>query len=277
MRVMGKGRSMKILHVVLTVAAIGAGGKGAAHEFWIDPAAFVLAPGAEVTAQLRVGEAYRGSPQAYLPRTFTRFDVVTGGASRPVEGRLGDIPALALDGLPEGLAVVVHETAGQDLTWSDWARFVGFAEHKDLGDVAALHLARSLDREDVREVYVRYAKALIAVGNGAGADARTGLRTEFVALANPYIDDVTGGVAVQLWLDDAVRSNEQVEVFERAPDRTVTVTTLRTDADGIAVIPVRPGHSYMIDAVVLEPLDPVADTDPEWRTLWANMTFAVPG
>jgi uncharacterized GH25 family protein len=61
---MGKGCSMKILHVVLTVAAIAAAGKGAAHEFWIDAAAYVVSPGETVEAQLRVGEAYRGSPQA---------------------------------------------------------------------------------------------------------------------------------------------------------------------------------------------------------------------
>jgi hypothetical protein len=187
------------------------------------------------------------------------------------------MPALALEGLPEGLAVVVHETAGRDLTWPDWARFAGFAEHKDLGDVAALQATRGLDRDDVREVYIRYAKALVAVSDGAGADARMGLRTEFVALANPYTDDLTGGVPVQLWLDDAVRAEEQVELFEKAPDGTVSVSLHRTGPDGIARLPVRPGHRYMIDAVVLEPVNPLSDTAPEWRTLWANMTFAVPG
>lgn len=268
---------MRIWTLALTVAAIALGGKGVAHEFWIDATAYAVAPGDTLEAQLRVGEAYRGSTQVYLPQNFTRFEVVTGGAALPVEGRMGDRPALAMEGLPEGLAVVVHETTGLDLTWSDWERFVGFAEHKDLGDVAALHAARGLDRDDVREVYVRYAKALVAVGDGAGADARMGLRTEFVALANPYTDDLAGEFPVQLWLDDAVRADEQVEVFDRAPDGTVIVATLRTDANGIARLPVQPGHVYMIDAVVLEPLDPVADTDPEWRTLWANMTFAVPG
>lgn len=268
---------MKIWKLALTVAAIALGGKGMAHEFWIDPAAFMVAQGDTLEAQLRVGEGYRGGPQIYMPRAFARFDLVTGAVVNPVEGRLGDIPALSVEGVAEGLVVVVHETAGQDLTWSEWERFVGFAEHKDLGDVAALQAARGLDRENVREVYVRYAKSLIAVGDGAGADARQGLRTEFVALDNPYTDELSDGFAVQLWLDDAVRADEQVELFDRAPDGTVTITTHRTDAQGVARLAVQPGHSYMIDAVVLEPLDPEAEADPEWRTLWANLTFAVPG
>ncbi|MBF9059543.1 DUF4198 domain-containing protein [Rhodobacterales bacterium HKCCSP123] len=267
---------MKVLHVALTLAAIAAGGKGAAHEFWIDPAAFAVAPGTTIAADLRVGEGFRGSTQSYLPRNFTRFDVVTADGVRPVEGRLGDIPALSMAEMPEGLAVVVHETTARDLTWSEWERFLGFAEHKDLGDVTAMQAARGLDQEGVREEYFRYAKALIAVGGGAGADARMGLRTEFVALANPYTDDLSEGLPVQLWLGDAVRADEQVEMFDEAPDGTVTVTLHRTDTDGIARLPVTPGHRYMIDAVTLEAVDPVEEAGPEWRTLWANMTFAVP-
>ncbi len=267
---------MKIWKLAVTLAVIVAGGKGAAHEFWIDPAVFAIASGGTIEAQLRVGEAYRGSTQAYLPRNFTRFDVVSGGVARPVEGRLGDIPALVMADMPDGLAIAVHETTGLDLTWPTWDRFVAFADHKDLGDVAAMQEARGLDRDGVREEYFRYAKSLIAVGDGAGADLRMGLRTEFVALANPYTDDLSAGFPVQLWLDDALRADEQVEVFERTPDGAVVITFARTDAEGVARLPVRPGHDYMIDAVVLEPVDPFLDTDPEWRTLWANMTFSVP-
>ncbi|NKX43088.1 DUF4198 domain-containing protein [Roseicyclus persicicus] len=269
---------MRILRLAVTVAAIALGGKGAlAHEFWIDPDAFVVAPGAVVAADLRVGEEFRGNAQAYLTRNFDRFEIRTGGEVRPVEGRLGDIPALSVAGLPEGLAVVVHQTRALPLTWSEWERFLSFAEHKDLGDVTAMQAARGLDQVDVRETYIRYAKSLVAVGEGAGQDARVGLRTELVALTNPYTDDLSGGMAVQLWLDDAVRADAQVELFDEAPDGSVTITLHRTDADGIARLPVTPGHRYMVDAVALEPVEPAAATDPEWRTLWANLTFAVPG
>ena len=269
---------MRIVKLALTLAALVAGGKGAiAHEFWIDPVAFEVATGQTVEANLRVGEAYRGGPQPFLPQGFARFDLVTEGAVRPVEGRLGDIPALRMDGLSEGLAIILHETAGQSLIWSEWDRFLSFADHKDLGDVTAMQAARGLDQQDVAEVFFRYAKSLVAVGQGAGTDRRVGLRTEFVALANPYVDDLAGGFAVQLWLGDTPRADTQVELFAKAPDGAVDVTLHRTDGQGIVRLPVLPGQRYMIDAVVLEPLVPLAEGDPEWRTLWANMTFAVPG
>lgn len=269
---------MRFVKLTLPIVALIAGGKGAfGHEFWIDPVNFSIAPDQQLEAHLRVGEGYRGAPQPYLPQSFTRFDVVTDGAPRAVAARLGDIPALAMQDLPDGLAVIVHETSAQDLVWSEWDRFLAFGAHKDLGDLTAMQAARGLDQLEVAEVFLRYAKSLIAVGQGAGMDARMGLRTEFVALANPYRDDVTDGFAVQLWLDGAPRPDVQVELFAKAPDGAVAVTLHRTDDQGIARLPVAPGHRYMIDAVALEPLEPLAEGDPEWRTLWANLTFEVPG
>jgi hypothetical protein len=272
---MTKEAPMKTILMALTLTALTLAGKAQAHEFWIDPLEFEVQPGEAVVAHLRVGTEFEGSSQSYLPRNFARFDIVAGDNIMPVEGRMGDIPALDMAGVPEGLAVVVHETTERRLTWSEWERFVGFIDHKDLGDIAAMQAARGLDQIDVREGFTRFAKSLIAVGDGAGADSRVGLRTEIVALANPYTDDVAGGLPVQVWLDDTPRADVQVELFERAPDGTVTITLHRTDADGIAVLPVRSGHVYQADSVVLDPVAPVAERDPEWLTYWANLTFAV--
>ena len=269
---------MKTLKIIATIALLTLAGKGAfAHEFWIDPTAFVVAPDAMLAADLRVGEAYRGGPQPYLTQSFTRFEIVQDGRARPVTGRLGNIQALQMGDLSDGLAVIVHETTGQMLTWTGWDRFLAFAEHKDLGDVTAMQAARGLDQEGVTEVYIRYAKSLVAIGDGAGMDGRMGLRTEFVALTNPYRDDPALGFAAQLWLDDAPRADVQVEVFAKSPDGAVAVSLARTDAEGIVRLPVAAGMRYMIDAVVLEAVAPDQPTDPEWRTLWANMTFCVPG
>jgi uncharacterized GH25 family protein len=251
--------------------------KSNAHEFWISPEAYRAAVGDAVLADLRVGEEFRGSAQSYVPRNFTRFEVITPGAVLPVEGRIGDLPALNAEDLPEGLAVVVHETTVRDLTWDEWDRFAAFAEHKGLGDVATMQEERGLDRIDVREDYFRYAKSLIAIGHGHGQDGVVGLRTELVALANPYTDDLAGALPVQLWLDGEPRRTSQVEVFSRSVDGgDAELTLYETDGNGIVVISVAPGTEYLVNAVTLEPVEPSGDTDAEWRTLWASLTFEVP-
>lgn len=248
-----------------------------AHEFWIDPERYQVAPGEPVVAQLRVGSEFKGSVQSYFPQRFARFDVKMGETLLPVEGRIGDIPAMDMVLPGEGLAVIVHETKGDTLRYRERALFENFVAHKDLGDVLERHAARGLPVLEFREAYTRYAKALVAVGNGAGADGEVGLHTEIVALANPYTDDLSGGVPVRVLYEGAPRDNAQVELFAENAAGEVEITLHRTDESGIAVLPVTPGTEYLVDAVVMEDTgndDP--DAGPVWHSAWAALTFRTP-
>ncbi len=247
-----------------------------AHEFWIDPLAHRVAPGDRIEANIRVGEAYEGTALSYIPRRFRRFDYVFQGETRPVEGRVGDRPALALEAAEEGLLVAIHVTEDQNLTWGEWEKFVAFLEHKDLTWGLAEHDARGLSRENVRERFSRYAKSLIAVGEGDGVDSEAGLLTEIVALENPYTGDMSDGFDIRALYQGAPLGDVQIEVFRKAADGTVTISTARTDAKGEATIPIEPGARYMLDTVVLRPLEVVEERDPSWESLWANLTFEVP-
>jgi hypothetical protein len=146
------------------------------------------------------------------------------------------------------------------------------------GAVEGQDAARGLPETGFRETYRRHAKSLIAVGSGAGADRAVGLAIEIVALANPYTDDLSAGLPVLVLLDGEPRRDVQVELFETALDGTVTITLHRTDADGRAVLPVRPGMEVLVDSVVLRRLpndDPAAG--PVWHSDWASLTFRTPG
>jgi hypothetical protein len=248
-----------------------------AHEFWLSPEAWTVAPGDSLVVRLRVGETFKGPSYIYNPARFARFEVIAGGQARPVEGRVGDDPALAAPAPAEGLAIVVHETTDSQLIWTEWEKFRGFVAHKDFPGVLEAHAARGLPQTGFRETYRRYAKALVAVGDGAGADRAVGLETEIVALANPYADDLSAGLPLRVLRAGAPRADAQLELFDRAPDGSVSVTLHRTDADGRVTVPVTPGHEYLADAVMLDAIgtdDPAAG--PVWQSLWASLTFAVP-
>lgn len=247
-----------------------------AHEFWIDPVDYSVPSGAALVATLRVGEAFSGAEQSYLERNFARFDMQCGGILEPVPGRSGDRPALNVGAPRDGLCVIVHQTRDYTLTYNKWQKFVNFVEHKDFSGVLAEHAARGLPDTGIVELYSRYAKSLIAVGDGAGSDAEVGLLTEIVAEANPYTDDVTGGLPVRVLFDGAPRGDAQVELFARPPEGKVEVTLHRTDAEGRVTLPVQSGYTYLVDAVVLRPREAQAEKDPVWESLWASLTFAVP-
>lgn len=249
-----------------------------AHEFWIDLDAYQVQPGDPLVANLRNGQNFNGVALAWFDHRFTRFDQVMGDDVASVDGRMGDTPALQDMAAGDGLLVILHETVPANLTYTEWDKFLTFAAHKDFPDAAGDHLAAGWSQERFNESYTRHAKALVAVGAGAGSDRAFGLATEFIALTNPYDTGFDGNMAVQLEYQGVPRPNAQVEVFERAPDETVAISLYRTDAEGRAVIPVRAGHTYLFDAVVLRPAPQAgsSDTAPVWETLWAALTFAVP-
>lgn len=245
-----------------------------AHEFWIEPQEYQVQSGADLVAGLRNGQKFSGIDLAYFEKRIQRFDLIHDGRSAPVQGRMGDVPAIQTTAPGDGLLVIVHQTAAKTLKYATWEKFSKFAAHKDFAVMRARHDARGLPDKGFSERYTRYAKALVGVGDARGADAPTGLETEFVALTNPYTEDLAGGMRVQLLYQGNPRADTQIEVFERSPEGVVAVSYARTDAQGRAAIPVLAGHTYLFDAVVLR-------AAPEggkavWETLWAALTFAVP-
>lgn len=269
---------MRLAVPLLAVALSLAASLARAHEFWIEPLAYQVAPGDRIVADLRVGQNFEGPDYGYFPPHFARFDIVSGGIAAPVEGRMGDRPAMDIPAPAEGLAVIVHETADKTLIYTARETFVDFVTHKGFADALTAHRARGLPETGFTESYRRYAKALVAVGDGAGADARVGLETEIVALANPYTDVLSGGLPVQVFDGDTPRAGAQLEVFERTPDGKVRAFSRTLDDQGRASVPVRPGHEYLLDAVILRDTgndDP--GTGAVWRSLWASLTFRVPG
>lgn len=249
-----------------------------AHELWLEPTAYQVPADGRLTGNIVNGQNFEGVILPYVPQRFVHFKDFAGDKAVDVDGRAGDTPALDMAPLAEGLNVVAYQARFSTVDYETWEKFASFAEHKDLGDLLERHQERGYPMENFKELYSRYSKTLIGVGNSAGADRRVGLETEIVALTNPYTDDLSGGVKVQLFYQANARANSQIEVFEKAPDDTVGIFLVRTNADGIATIPVKSGYSYMADAVVLR--DPsesnAASTGAIYETLWANLTFAAP-
>lgn len=266
------------LAAILFGGAVSATLPAASHEVWLEPEAYVVEPGAAVTAALRNGERFKGIDLIYNPRDFRRFDWRSGAGTEPVQGRMGDRPAATVESVPEGLLTLIYQSGIDTLTYTRWKKFVAFAEHKDLGWALEAHARLGLPTDRFVEAYARYVKALIGVGSSTGTDTPTGLETEIVALANPYTETLRE-MPVRVLYKGMARVDAQVEVFEKTGDGSVEITLYRTDSDGVAIFPVAPGASYLVDAVVLrEPSDALAaGRGVVWETLWAALTFGVPG
>jgi len=254
-------------------------GPAAAHELWLEPETFAIGPDDALKAAIVNGEDFDGQAFPYLPQRFVAFVNFSAAGAAPVEGRIGDHPAVLIPDPIEGLNVLAYRSRDSQVTYDDWDTILAFVEHKGLTTFLADHAARGFAEEPFTETYSRHSKSLVGVGDAVGADRRTGLETEIVALTNPYTDDLSDGMTFRLWYGDAPRAGARFEVYERAPGGAVAQTFHTTDADGRVTVPVRAGHQYMADAVVYrEPSAELAEASGAiWETLWANMTWAVPG
>lgn len=213
----------------------------------------------------------------YLPENLPRFEVVSGDLVIPIKSRVGDLPAITLASLNPGLAIFVTETSDLIVHYDKFDSFERFANHKAMPEVIAQHRSRGLPDADFVESFRRYAKSLMAVGDGAGSDRATGLRIEIVALANPYTDDMSKGMPLQVLLDGKPRAMARLAMFETTADGTVTETPYTTDANGQVTVPANPGATYLADSVDIFALpnnDPAAG--PVWHSDWASLTYAVP-
>lgn len=252
-----------------------------AHEFWISPVDYQVAPGEALHADLRIGSDFIGYPNPNLPNQTERFEIWQADTVTPYGGRLGDRPALQLDGFEQpGLVTLVHETSDTNLTYTEWSKFTDFCTHKDFAWAIDRHLARGFPQTEFVESYRRFAKSLIAVGDGAGADQVVGLEVEIIALTNPYTVDPADGVLVEVRYQDQPMPDVQVELFgRRLSDNSLLETTYyRTDAQGRVTLPVEAGVEYLVDHVeMLEQPGTIEDRTPVWRSLWASLTFVVPG
>lgn len=226
---------------------------------------------------LRNGEGMVGSSLLYLPSDIKRFDVITAQGTTPVTARAGDLPALNAPAPSDGLVVLVHETTIRTVTYNDFAKFSSFVTHKAAPEAVSQHIARGLPQTGFTESYLRYAKSLVAVGAGAGADRAVGMQMEIVALANPYTDDVAAGLPLRVLRGGAPFARAQIELFAQDADGSVTVSTHLTDANGVATVPAQSGTTYLADSVDIYALpNDDALAGPVWHSDWASLTYMVP-
>jgi len=265
-------RFMQATSLVLALAASPAVG----HEFWIEPLDFSIEAGEAIQAQNRTGQMLKGNIDPYITSMFKTFTLSDQDKTRPVTGRLGDRPALRMKPERGGLHIAGYESSPSTLRYRKTGKFEKFVSKEGMKWVLGAHKGRGLPETGFREAYTRFAKSLIAVGDGDGADRTIGLRLELVALTNPYLDG--GPVAVQLLKEGIPIADIQVAVFRRDRAGVVTRITMRTDEEGKVIIPRKRADVTLLSAVhMVEPTQELSEQrGVVWHSLWASLTYGAP-
>ncbi|MEQ9641046.1 MAG: DUF4198 domain-containing protein [Alphaproteobacteria bacterium] len=268
---MGKLRIALTAIVVLWLAP------ASAHEMWIEPHAFRLAPDTEIVADMRVGQKMKGYTLPYLEASIDRIGIVDPQARRELPGTMGDLPAIHVVPEAPGLQVLFYESRAERLGWAEFAKFESFLRTDGLAWVLEEHRKRGLPDSGFQEAYTRCAKALVQVGDGvAGNDVEVGLTVELVADVNPYTLAVGDTLPVRALWRGKPFVGAQLRVFRRPPGETdAVIVDFITDDAGQGRVPLAGPGVYLLSAVQMsEGLEKPADV---WHSWWASLVFEVAG
>ncbi|HEX3130571.1 MAG TPA: DUF4198 domain-containing protein [Thermoanaerobaculia bacterium] len=245
-------------------------GPVSAHDFWIEPSTFRLAPGDRVAVRLRVGQSLLGDPVPRDPQRIERFAAIGGLGEARVPGVAGMDPAGWLSPFSPGLLWIVYDS-GHDSVQLDSAKFDSYLGDEGLERIRKL---RPANTGPVKEIFSRCAKSLLSVGSGpdTGYDKVLGLELELVAEKNPYALKPGEDLPLRLLykgkpLDGALL----VAIPKGAPGAK---TSARSDRHGKAALRLdRPGL-WLVKAVHMVPAP--AGSGADWESLWASLTFELP-
>ncbi len=259
----------------LALAAALAAGPAAAHDFWIQPKQFHVAPAAATPMTLQVGHGPQRQRSPIPAGRILRFAAI-GPDGAATDLRAGLHPGgAAEDGqirLPGGGAyIVVLQTDDGAQSHLPALRFNDYLQAEGL--TPALDLRRHTHREqaDGSERYSRIAKALVEAGPGGGRVTRPlGLPLEITPLADPYAEGRPARLPVQVLYKGRPLAGALVKLTDLAHD-AAPVETHRTDAAGRAAFDVPRHGDWLLNVIWTQPTGPRDEVD--FETVFSSLSF----
>lgn len=250
-----------------------------AHDFWIQPAAFCVSPGAATPFTLQVGHGADRQRSAIPVSRVTRFQT-TGPqvAAADLRGQLrlggeGDdgeyTPAEA------GLHILALETDHGAQSHLPAERFNAYLREEGL--TPALGWREHAGRSDTEgsESYGRVAKALIQAGPAVDGSPDhvlqpLGLALEIVPETNPYLPDRPLGLPFRVFYRGAPLVGALVKLTDLEDDAHPRESHL-TDREGRVVFAVPHIGQWQLNVVWTRLLPP--DRETEFETTFSSLTF----
>ncbi|MEO5641527.1 MAG: DUF4198 domain-containing protein [Sphingomicrobium sp.] len=251
-------------------------GTASAHDFWLQPQSWQVAPGKPLPFIVEVGHgSFRQQWGADGGHLLALNDLARGGAVdvRPLFKPGGEVPHLTRTFRREGLHIVslVSTNAASDLPS---IRFNDYLKAEGLTPAIEARTRQGKMNANGRELYSRRAKALVQVGRPSRSDDAfatrpIGLTLEIVPLRNPYSLAADHILPLQILYEGRPLPGALVKLtsleFDAKPLRIA-----RSDARGHVGFEVPPVGSWLVNVIWTKAVSaPTAD----FMTVFSSLTF----
>ena len=272
--------------VVLLGSAIGARVL-LAHDFWLVPDAFQIAPGESVRVRGQTSSAFPASESAVALDRIAEARLLSASGTERITGLSHAGTSLRIQHRPSAAGQYLVTMALRPRSVRESAE--GFRRYLVLEGAA--ELAARYEREgrlptadSVTRRYAKYAKTVVEVGQrGPRSFARTaGHPLEFVPLTDPATLRTGDSLRVRLLYDGKPLAAAHLHAGVAAgptaaagspPADAAPDVSLVTDAEGLATVPVARAGTWNVRTIHIVPATRGSGAD--WDTHWATFVFPV--
>lgn len=262
------GIALALLLVVVTALA--------AHDLFLKPTAFFLAPNTASQARIVNGTFTRSENSITWDRVRDVSIVGPAGRSRPDASAWsdkGDTSVLRFTTGAPGTYVLGVSTLPRELRL-EAKEFNAYLEIDGVPDVLAARRESGEITKAARERYQKHIKAMVQVGDTRSDAYATalGYPAELIPLANPYALESGAPLRLRVLVDGQPVANQYVVSGGRtAAGARIAAVGYRSDSAGIVHIPIRaPGQWYV---KFIHMAKAASDTTIDYESKWASLVF----
>jgi len=239
-----------------------------AHEMWLEPLNFAPATNDTFQAHIKVGQKFNGEAFPYIYEETKSTTLFLQKKEIKLKHRDGDFPAIQSVIPKRGLYVLTYQSNPEQVKYSSFEQFKFFLKEENIWENWSKENPSFINTK-IKEIYTRYAKSLVQVGDSYEKDFYTGMPMEWIALENPYLPSNNKGISVLLQYNNQPFANSPVTIFRKKNNNTY-INKIITDQNGKAFIKFDEGGKFLINAVHLIKNN---QADADWHSLWASLTF----
>ena len=266
---------MKTLLIIFSLFVVT--GQSLAHDCFLMAKPFRIKPGGTTRIALHVDETFPGKHVAWNPERVTRFHQWYG---RTLLNSIVPEP----DADSSGASVTIKQS-GTYLFAVDWSQrfieiepkqFTKYLQAEGLDHIVKLRKDRKEENKPGRELYSRYLKTLVTVGEGEQNSYRqvVGQSLELLPLADPTMMKAGDTLRVRLLYRGAPVERAKISAtYKGAGNKPgVYAQSARTGKDGSVAIRLTHAGPWLIRTVYMLPSE---SAEADWESWWASMTFDV--